>query len=174
MSRRIGLGGVALNVGLCLLCGCSSGSPEGRTIRQAGELTLYEGLPHQFYEADSLEAEKKAKPTIELHGFPFYRETLKLIDGDEEKLKALLSDNRSYQAYSGEKRCGGFHPDYAVSWSVESKPYVCLICFGCGEFRMDGPAGETQYDIPHQTQVQLKKLLASYQQNRPQFRVGTE
>lgn len=153
--------------GLCLFCGCAGGSPEGRTIRQAGTLTLYEGLPHPMYEADSLESEKKAKPTIELHGFPFYREPLALRAGDEEKLKEVLGDARSFDSYSGEKKCGGFHPDYAVGWSVAGTPYVCLICFGCAEFRLYGPAGEAEYDISRAARGRLTSLLASYQQNRP-------
>jgi hypothetical protein len=161
------LGSVSIAVALGLLCGCAGGTSEGLTIRQGEGITFYEGLPHQMYEPDALEAEKRAKPTIELHGFPFYRQTLALKPGDEEKVKAALGDAQSYETYSGDKKCGGFHPDYAVVWSVKGSTYACLICFGCGEFKMYGPSGEAYYDIATAAKERLKAILASYRQNRP-------
>jgi hypothetical protein len=161
------LGSAAIALALGLLCGCSGGTPEGTTIRQGEGITFYEGLPHQMYEADVLAAEKKAKPTIELHGIPFYRQTLALKPGDEAKVKAVLGDAQSYETYSGEKKCGGFHPDYAVVWSVNGSTYACLICFGCGEFRIYGRSREAYYDIASAAKEPLKAILASNRQNRP-------
>jgi hypothetical protein len=94
-------------------------------------------------------------------------ETLALKSGDEEKLKAVLGDAGFYERFGGEKSCGGFHPDYAIVWSVEGNQYLCLMCFGCGEFRLYGPAGESYYDIAGEAQERLKILLASYRRNRP-------
>lgn len=164
-SRRYWSAGII--VSLVLLCGCSGSKPVGLTIREAGALTLYEGLPHQAYEAEVLAAEKEAKPTIDLKGFPFYRQTLELKPGDEEKLRAVLGDARSYKPHAGEKKCGGFHPDYAIGWSVESEQFMCLVCFGCSEFKLYWPAGEGYYDMTGEVKEQLKDVLASYQQNRP-------
>ena len=137
-------------------------SPETTTLKQADRLVLYEGLPHQMYEHQALEAEKKAKPTVTLHGFPFYRETLELKPDDGERLKALLGDPASFEPYSGEKRCGGFHPDYAVEWSAGGQTYQALICFGCWEIKIYGPKGETIYDIRNAARDRLKSLLEPY------------
>lgn len=164
ISRRMYIAAV-----LCLisLSGCSTGSSEGLTIQAVDHLTLYEGLPHQFYEADKLDSEKKSKPTIDIHGFPFYRETLELKAEDEKSLRAELGSEKSYAPYSGEKKCGGFHPDYAVKWSVAKKTSVCLICFGCGEFRVYGPQGEQYFDISAGARERLQALLSPYVKNRP-------
>ena len=142
VSQGRGTAVIAMLLGL--IPGCSSGPTESSTIRQAERLTLYEGLPHPMYEPTALAAEKKAKPTVELHGFPFYREALEVKAGDDEKLKALLADPRTLEPFSGEKRCGGFHPDYAVEWSVGGKIRSGLICFGCGEVMIYGPTGEVR------------------------------
>ncbi len=158
---------IAIAAGLGLLCGCTGGSPEGLTILRAGSISLYEGLPHAMYEPESLAAEKKAKPTIELHGFSFYRQALAPSGGDQAKLKASLGDAGSYSPYSGEKKCGGFHPDYAVEWTVAGEPYACLICFGCGEIKVFGPKGEATYDVPREARERLKILLAPHRRNRP-------
>jgi hypothetical protein len=150
-----------------ILAGCSAGPPASASISQATEITLYEGLPHQFYEPRAHLAETKAKPTIELNGFPFYRETLELLPADADKLKAILARSRSFQPFSGEKKCGGFHPDYAVEWSVRGERYRCLVCLGCQEARVQVPQGVTTYDLERDAFSRLKQLLMPYRKNRP-------
>ena len=80
---RPGRAAAVLAVALCLVVsGCSGPPPETTTLKQADRLVLYEGLPHPMYEPEALEAEKKAKPTVTLHEFPFYREPLELKADD--------------------------------------------------------------------------------------------
>ena len=105
------------------------------TVRRADRLTVYEGLPHPMYEEEAFREELRTKETTEFLGFPFYREPLDLKPEDVEALCEALGDGSTYKTYGGEKKCGGFHPDYAVEWSVEGKVYRCLICFGCVEVR---------------------------------------
>src|SRR5688500_10060068 len=69
-------------------------------VRGAGRATLYEGLPHQFFEPTTLEQERAGKPTVTLHGFPFYQETLPLTADDENTLKRLLGDEGSFGRFS--------------------------------------------------------------------------
>jgi hypothetical protein len=157
-----------VSVSLCAaLAGCSASPAELASLGHAKKITLYEGLPHQFYEPRALLAEKKAKPTSELGGFTFYSETLDLRAGDAEELKAILTAGRSFRSFSGEKKCGGFHPDYAVEWSAGGDRYQCLICFGCLEAKIHGPHGMTTYDIEMSAFTRLKQLLTPYQKNRP-------
>ncbi len=143
------------------------------TVLRADRLTVYEGLPHPLYEEETFQDELKTKPTIQLSGFPFYRDPLDLKDEDIRTLRGLLGDRRTYSSYSGEKKCGGFHPDYAVEWSSERKVYRCLICFGCTEARFDGPQGESfLYDLRsvgygrHQ-RMRVLDVLKAYRKNRP-------
>ena len=159
-------------VAMCIyasLGGCSAGPPASASISQAKRITLYEGLPHQMYEPKALLAERNAKSTVQFNGFPFYEETLDLKAVDTEELKAMLSSPRSFEPYSGEKKCGGFHPDYAIEWSVGGKTYRCLVCFGCEEARIHGPGDVIEYDIEHATFKRLNQLLTPYRKNRPAF-----
>ena len=160
---------LAIATGIAILAGCSGPQPETTTLKQADRLVLYEGLPHPMYQRQALEAETKAKPNMTLHGFRFYRETLELKAGDADRLKALLSDPGSYAAYSGEKKCGGFHPDHAVEWTAGGRTSQVLICFGCFEAKIYGPNGEAVYDFRLEASKQLKALLAPYRKNRPPF-----
>src|SRR5438552_3160376 len=81
-------------------------------VAKADKVVLYEGLPHQGNERKLFDEETKTKKTVERHGFPFYSEPLPLEDGDAKELTKLFTDEKSFKAFSGEKKCGGFHPDY--------------------------------------------------------------
>ncbi len=143
------------------------------TVLRADRLTVYEGLPHPMYEEETFQDELKTKQTIQLSGFPFYRDPLNLKDEDIRTLRGLLGDRSTYKSYSGEKKCGGFHPDYAVEWSSDGKVYHCLICFGCTEARFDGPKGQTFFydlrSVGHGRDQRMKVLdvLKAYRKNRP-------
>jgi len=150
-------------VGCSVLSSCSS----ALSIPPSARLALYEGLPHPHYETASLYAEQKAKPTIQIHGSLFYRATLELNPKDELHLKTLLGGTRAFTRWTGDKKCGGFHADYAVEWTADGQIHHCLICFGCGEVEIFGPTSETRYDIAADTRVRLKNLLKPYRKNRP-------
>jgi hypothetical protein len=145
--------------------GCGS-RPQVAPINSANTLKLYEGLPHPGYEAKAFEEEKK-KPTLELAGYPFYREPLELNEANRAELKNLIDDPGFLQPYSGEKKCGGFHPDYAVEWTSEGSKYYYLLCFGCGEAKLIGPNGNAVYNIDPSARQRLKTFLQPHQKNRP-------
>jgi hypothetical protein len=136
-------------------------------IRDADKATLYEGLPHQSNEAKLLEKEKKEKKTVQLHGFPFYQETLELKADDRKSLQKVLGDSASFQQWGVEKKCGGFHPDYLVEWRVGDKEYRVLICFGCHEVKVFGPDKTLRCDMAGETKKALQDVLKTYQKNRP-------
>ncbi len=167
LTTSLAMAGLSIAMAFCLLPGCSGGLFRSPITLGKERLTLYEGLPHQFYESAALKAEKKAKPTVEHHGFSFYQETLELKGKDEESLRTLLKDPRTFQPFAGEKKCGGFHPDYAVKWIVDGKSVYCLICFGCYELKVYEGGRETTYDMGQETRDRLRDLLKPYRQNRP-------
>jgi hypothetical protein len=137
------------------------------TIHEGDKLTLYEGLPHQFDERRKWEEEKQSKKTVELHGFLFYRETLDLGVADEKQLKDLLGDEKSFRPWMGEKKCGGYHPDYCVEWYANGEVYQCSICLGCGEVKIYSPTSGLRCDIRREPEEQLKVILSKYRKNRP-------
>ncbi|MGL4462714.1 MAG: hypothetical protein ACRC1K_11225 [Planctomycetia bacterium] len=77
--------------------GCSNPRTVDFSLPVAYEITVYEGLPHHFYDERLLESEKKSKPTIEINGSLFYRQTHSLTADDAKSLRALFSDSETYE-----------------------------------------------------------------------------
>jgi hypothetical protein len=136
-------------------------------VKNADSVLLYEGLPHQHNEANLFEQELKAKNTVQIHGYPFYVETLSLKDDDAKKLLDLYCDPTSFRPWMGEKKCGGYHPDYCIEWHVGQDVYQTLICFGCCEIKSYGPKAELYCDIQSDALDKFKSILKPYQKNRP-------
>jgi hypothetical protein len=136
-------------------------------VRQADKVVLYEGLPHQLYESDSLEDERRTKPVKELNGYPFYQEPLTPTTSVAQRLSEILGDSATYQPFTGEKKCGGFHPDYVVEWHVGADRYRASLCFGCREVKLFGPGLEERHDLDKAAHKNLQELLKGYQKNRP-------
>jgi hypothetical protein len=134
---------------------------------QAEALVLHEGLPHQMFESDLLQEELRTKAVERLDGYPFYREPLALAAEDAKRLSRILGDPATYKPFSGEKLCGGFHPDYAVEWHVGSDRYLVLICFGCHEAKRSGPGLKTRDDLAYAAYNELQALLKGCRKNRP-------
>src|SRR5262245_6972052 len=103
-------------------------NPLSEWIAKADKVILYEGLPHQEYEGEELEKERKSKKTISFNGFPFYSEPLDLKAADAKKLTNLYCDPSSFRAWKGYKRCGGFHPDYCIEWRKGKETCRALVC----------------------------------------------
>jgi hypothetical protein len=142
-------------------------APLAAAIADADKVTVFEGLPHQSSEKDSLERELKAKKTVTLHDFPFYAETLAVADADTKSLTALAADGKSVQKWAGAKPCGGFHPDYALEWTVGKDTYRMLVCFGCHEVKLYGPKAAVYADMSDHGLHGLEKILKPLRKNRP-------
>ena len=152
---------------LCLLTSCSGKETDWPTIDQSDRLTLYEGLPHPIEDATSFNSEKKTRPTLEVQNYLFYREPLELNEPDSQSLKALLKAPSTFSEFLSEKKCGGFHPDYALKWEAGAKSYHALICFGCFEAMLVGPKGAVRYDIQLEAARGLSGILGKYHRDRP-------
>ncbi len=136
------------------------------SVRAAGSPTLLEGLPHPGGEAELLAAEKQ-KRVLELHGHPFYTERIEPKAADAVWLTELLVDATALRPFSGEKKCGGFHPDFAVRWQHGAKRYDALVCFGCGELKWIVDGKSTRYDMAHWARLNLETALRGYRNQRP-------
>lgn len=106
----------------CLFSGCAGNSGttprDARSMRgtivSATSVELFEGLPHQMFERDMLEHEKRTQSTITLDNFSFYSTPLEVSDADNAWIRAWIASDANLVAFGGEKKCGGFHPDYCV------------------------------------------------------------
>ena len=136
-------------------------------IPKSSDISLYEGLPSEFWEPELLERELKEKKTIKLHGYRFYEELITMDGTDAEHLTALFSSKNAFKAFVKTKRCGGFYPGYCVEWSKAETTTQCLICLECGDVKMFGANSELHCDFSVDAHQKLKQLLGHYQKNRP-------
>jgi hypothetical protein len=166
MRSRSGV--FALTLAIASILACSTGKPPSLPSPDPDKIVLYEGLPHQFYEPKQL-AEESKKPTITKGGFPFYKDPLPLKEADAKTLGVILANPDLFRPFEGEKKCGGFHPDYAIVVSSKGEEITYLICFGCHEAKVFGPdRPETRYDLVRDaTNPPLSAILKPYQKNRP-------
>lgn len=142
-------------------------TPISEGIRRASSVTLYEGLPHQTWEADELKKELATKKTVSFHAFPFYERPLVLAADEVEPLRRLAADASSYTTYGGPKLCGGYHPDYCLTWKDGSAAYQLLICFGCHEMKLYGPNSELIVDIGEEAFRAFEAALKKHRDQRP-------
>ena len=140
--------------------------PISEGVRRAKWLTLFEGLPHPMWESDQLDEELGSKETIVIHDFPFYERPLSIAADDVEPLRSLCAAADSYASYTGEKLCGGYHPDYCLRWEDETDTYDLMICFGCGEMKLYGPENYLIVDL----KADFQTLLEKYRDQRPERR----
>jgi hypothetical protein len=159
---------LAIALALVPIVACSWGQKPSIPMPNPADISLYEGLPHQLYEAKTLALEK-LKPTIEKGAFPFYRESLGMTEADASALAKILADGEIFRPFTDEKKCGGFHPDYAIVVSSKDSEITYLICFGCFEAKVIGPnRSETRYDLDHNaSNPRLSDILKKYRKHRP-------
>jgi len=137
------------------------------TIMKSDKVFVYEGLPHQMFESDLLKSEKKEKDTTTIAVYPFYTPKTQVEGGVISTLKTIISDSGNYTQFTGEKLCGGFHPDYAVEWSDGDNRYSILLCYGCSEVLLLD--GKRSYRYDFRFTDKLKKLLSTYSSKRPKL-----
>ena len=136
-------------------------------IRKSTSLVVYEGLPHQLWEHESLQNELKAKKTLKRHGFPFYEAPVKLNKEDAEKLAAICGDVKNFEPWSGEKLCGEYHPDWCVELQSGTDVYRVFICFGCSEARLYGPMKDVYCDLTKANRKKFAEILKPLHTQRP-------
>ena len=136
-------------------------------IGKANDLVVHEGLPHQFWEPKALEKELKDKKTVEFHDFPFYETPIAIKEEDATRLSALCRDAKTFERYGGPKRCGGYHPDWCLTFKVGDEAYRVLICFGCHEARLFGPKNATFSDLDDEAMKKMGAILGPLRKNRP-------
>lgn len=147
-------------------------APAAGRVRLAREVTLLEGLPHQLVEHGSFLRELQTRANVEFAGYAFYKRPLPLADADREALREIFTDARTFRAYSGPKKCGGFHPDYAVAWGRGGATERLLVCFGCHEILVANADQQLIADLPGPAYERLRAILSKYHAQRPPFARG--
>jgi hypothetical protein len=133
-------------------------------VRRSSAVFLYEGLPHEAWEAKVRENELATKRTVTIGGEPFYAETLALNDFDSSALKRLYCNSNSFIPFVAIGKCGGYHPDYCLEWKTGTDSVFVQFCFGCSEMKTFAAGQKLHYyiDTP-----EFGSLLKKYRKNRP-------
>jgi len=136
------------------------------SVVKADTMRILEGLPHQYLRREVFEKELKTKPNQKLGDYHFYEATRNLSPDDTTRVAKILQRSSTYNTHVG-KFCGGFHPDFAVSWTVDQLEYHALICFHCHEIKLLGPGEELHFDLTKTSHEELKKILRPYHKDVP-------
>jgi hypothetical protein len=167
-SVHAGVGTILATALLVCSCGQKENLPAFTdAVRRADKLVLYEGLPHQESEEELMKAERRTKAVQELNGYYFYSATLDLKAEDGKRLSEILSNPATFEPYRDNKKCDGFHPDYAVEYQLGTDKYRALLCFGCHEVKLIGPGMNSRHDLEYHAYEALKETLKDYRKNRP-------
>jgi hypothetical protein len=135
------------------------------TVAAAKSIVVFEGLPHQRWDRELLAVEIQRKDTQKIWEYPFYAPSVAATNADD--LRQLLSRSDSIVVYGGPKLCGGYHPDYCISWQTGETIYYALVCFGCHEIVLYDGKTPLIYDLDEKAFERYKKLLAVYEAKRP-------
>ncbi len=134
------------------------------SLNKARSFTMVEGLPHPSTESEAYLAEAKRKDTQAIAGFQFYKPALKPIPGNT--LRQLITNPANLTEWE-QKRCAGFHPDWALTWRAGWRKQHALICFGCSELIFITREAQLRYNLTPTALKKLKAQLAPFQTKRP-------
>ena len=133
-------------------------------IGEAETITVSEGLPHQNQESELLESERDRIEETIIGGFPFYPQPQDLRKGDEAALMEIRQLPEYFWPYIHLRRCGGFHPDYAIRFTKGDEHCDLLLCFGCDDAQIFHNGKVIHCHI---FKTRWKGLLAAYAKHRP-------
>lgn len=139
-------------------------------LKSKPDLTVYEGLPHQNLERKAFASELSRKDVVDGQGYFFYSTPLKISGEDADKLReAFLKHTPSGMSIStAVTACGGFHPDYLVTWSNKTERYSTLICLGCEEIIISARHFSLYRSFRSAFYNELTSILTKYVVNRPE------
>ncbi len=132
---------------------------------------VLEGLPHPGAERARY-AEEQAKPHQRVDGHAFYPDPIEVPQDDLARLRDALFADGALRDWEGEKKCGGFHPDFALVATTAGRGPRTLhvhLCFGCGEVLVTGPREKAaiRLDLDARTRAQLLTLTGAWRRSRP-------
>ena len=123
-------------------------SDYGAFVEKTGDVetfTINEGLPRAA--AKKLEEIASKHKTMKVDGFMFYADPLDPKRSEIERLREKWVDHKMFSPYTGPKFCGGFHPDFCVTWTKNEATFYALICLGCSELKFIAPRKKVTFDF---------------------------
>ncbi|WP_035606988.1 hypothetical protein [Haloferula sp. BvORR071] len=95
------------------------------------------------------------------HGNGFKRDDPALPPPIVEQLAAVLADPATYESWTGEKMCGGFHGDWYLRWGDGADRREVIVCMGCGEALIYRPESSLRCDLSKTAVVRIEAITAT-------------
>jgi hypothetical protein len=134
-------------------------------LERPDKVEVFEGLPHPR-EGDTLIRERLKKKIVLLFDAEFYAGPARPSVEQGATARVILPE--AISEYAGEKKCGGFHADYALRWTDARKEvWTALFCYGCGEVAIFGPLGTLKADLSGPDEAAWREWLAQFDRQRP-------
>lgn len=98
----------------------------------------------------------------------FYATPVPMTAEDTVKLREVIARKGTFDYYSGQKECGGYHPDFAVRWVCDDEEMFVHFCFGCDEAKIFYGKRCTHCDLTSEGRLALRSILLDYHENLPE------
>jgi hypothetical protein len=134
-------------------------APLLEALKKGVPITIHEGIK-RFASLGSTEEALKRRGEWLIDLFQFFKTGT--VDRDTKALRDLLLKEGALGTWSGGKACGGFHPDFAITWKVAERDVSLMLCFGCHEAMFADEAGNLLYNLPKESYDALKGELEKF------------
>ena len=105
-------------------------------LREVASLRIFRGLPHELFEKELFDAAIAQRDWVKIDGYHFHSQPIVPEEPIARDITLIASKGTSFAKFSGEKRCGGFHPDWGLIWELEGRKASLLICLHCVEAKL--------------------------------------
>jgi hypothetical protein len=136
--------------------------PMARVLQQASSFALHEGRPREEFNEGKLIDTIRARQPIQVDERPLRPQPFTVSREDQEALRAIVAASGSYAAFAGGKLCGGFHPDYLLTWNASGTTCHLLLCLGCGEMLLYDGKDAILVSIRFEAYQKLVAILSRY------------
>lgn len=135
-------------------------APSLNALKEGAKMTIYEGLPRLPLRDNSGDEALKRRGEWLVGGFQFFKTGT--VDRETGVLRNLLLKEEALLAWRGQKFCGAFHPDFAITWKMAESDVSLMVCLTCHEAIFTSPAGDLLYDLPTESYEALKAELEKF------------
>ncbi|QJE97606.1 hypothetical protein [Luteolibacter luteus] len=142
----------------------SASSRWRESLREGAAIKIHEGVPRMM-SSWAFDEEMKRHDVTTIAGHGFYAPAINAKKADA--LREVIADAKTYEKFVSEKECGGFHPDFGVSWKSGDELVHALFCYGCGEAIFTNGKITVRHDLDFEAIRQLYPLFGAYASKRP-------
>lgn len=128
------------------------------TLASKKPMTIHEGFRRPGHHRDPQTEIERGVVTFGF--FKFFKTGI--ADRELGGLRSLLAKEGAITEWRGRKACGGFFPDFCVTWMEDKERVVLHICLTCHEIRIEKGSTCLLYDLGDEFYDDLKQELEKF------------